>query len=180
MSFFTRWRPVTPWPPSVPRAWQPWLASTDSLTARLSSAMPAPLSVVLTHEGTGLPAADEQHRLKQSGRRYMLTREVLLCCGHTPWVAARSVALLTPSAQQLLAGMGRTPLGHWLFTQPDTVRSSLEMTLSACSSTASPDLQPLVGRRSVFTHPRITLLVQEFFLPPMGMALALPPPGPMR
>ena len=142
--------------------------------------MPDALSVALMHEGPGLPAADELRRLKQPCRRYMLTREVLLCCGHTPWVAARSVALLTPGAQQLLAGMGRTPLGHWLFTQPDTVRSSLDITLSPPSPAGRPDLQPVVGRRSIFTHPRITLLVQEFFLPAMSTALALPPPQPMR
>ncbi|MCM5705680.1 chorismate--pyruvate lyase family protein [Larsenimonas salina] len=172
MPRFSSWHALTLWPTTLDARWGPWLASEDSLTARLEHAMPAPLGVTVLNEAFERPHPDEQQRLGLACRRHVRVREVTLNCGDTPWVYARSLALPTARAEALLARMGRTPLGHWLFRQSATRRSMLEIT------TRDPlGVGALAGRRSVFQHPDITLLVQEFFLPAMTTACRLPTPS---
>ncbi|WP_353980437.1 chorismate lyase [Salinicola endophyticus] len=150
-----------------PRWWR-WVASTDSLTARLIAASPRPFRVRLLDEGIGVPRRDEAQALGLAPGRVAWIREVLLMSGERPWVAARSVAPLTRSGCRSLRALGERSLGSWLFAQPDLERGPIEL---------SADHAGVWLRRSRFRHGRIQLLVQECFLAQMAADLALPPAG---
>ncbi|WP_311950797.1 chorismate--pyruvate lyase family protein [Halomonas piscis] len=168
-----RWRPVVAARPRMSPRWWRWVASTDSLTARLIAAGgKRQFSVRLLRQGTGYPFADEARALGMAPGRLAWRREVALCLDGVPWVVARSVAPLTALRGQRLYALGERSLGSWLFAQPGLVRRPLEVTRAPPRFFAAPSLW---GRRSVFRHRRLALLVQEYFLPAMAEALALPP-----
>jgi len=76
-----------------------------------------------------------------------------------------------------LGKLGERSLGSWLFQQPDLVRGPLEATVTPPRFThQQPGLSAnsLWGRRSVFEHGGLSLLVQEYFLSTMADALGLP------
>ncbi|GAA3903053.1 chorismate lyase [Halomonas cibimaris] len=148
------------------------MASTDSLTVRLKAAGGARrFSVRLLRQGTGYPFADEARALGIAPGRLAWRREVALCLDGVPWVVARSVAPLFALRGHRLYALGETSLGSWLFAQPGLVRGPLEVTRAPPRFVTAPSLW---GRRSVFCHGRLALLVQEYFLPAMAEALALP------
>lgn len=178
-SLFVRWRPIKAARPTVSDAWWPWIASTDSLTARLIAAGgEQPFRVQLLRQGIGWPRYDEAKALGIGLKRYAWLREVALCVGNTPWVVARSVAPLAQLKGQRLDGLGERSLGSWLFRQPDLVRGPLEVTTPAASfgtSHSHGGNDPWAwGRRSVFQHGGLSLLVQEYFLHAMADELGLP------
>lgn len=167
-----RWTPVAAARPAMSLPWWRWVASTDSLTARLIAAGGGrKFQVCLLRQSVGDVFADEAMALGIGRRRYAWRREVALCLDGAPWVVARSVAPLTQLRGQRLEMLGERSLGSWLFQQPGLVRGPLEV------STQSPRFTPaesLWGRRSRFQHAGLSLLVQEYFLPAMADALALP------
>ncbi|MDG4869339.1 chorismate lyase, partial [Guyparkeria sp. 1SP6A2] len=76
-----------------------------------------------------------------------------------------------------LGALGERSLGSWLFQQPDLVRGPLQATSSRPRFTAwgTPAKgRSQWGRRSVFQHAGLSLLVQEYFLSTMADALSLP------
>lgn len=153
----------TPW-------WQ-WLASTDSLTARLINAAQGDFAVRLRAQCLTRPRRDEARALGIAPTQRVWRREVLLCAGNRPWVAARSVAPLASLRGQRLGQLGERSLGSWLFRQPDLERGPIEVT-----RTPAPfhgERGPW-GRRSLFRHGHFTVLVQEFFLQRMADDLGLP------
>ncbi|WP_074398595.1 chorismate--pyruvate lyase family protein [Halomonas sp. HL-93] len=171
------WRPVKALRPSMSAAWWQWVASTDSLTARIMAAGgERPFRVQLLRQGVGLPQPHEAQALGLAARRYAWLREVALCVDETPWVVARSVAPLEALRGQRLERLGERSLGSWLFSQPDLVRGPLYATRHApgfvypCDKRVSSQW----GRRSVFQHAGLSLLVQEYFLSTMADDLALP------
>ncbi len=167
-----RWRPAAAARPLMSPGWWRWVASTDSLTARLKAAgAPRQFSVRLQRQGVGYPFADEARALGLHPGRYVWQREVALCLDGTPWVAARSVAPLAALRGQRLQRLGETSLGSWLFRQPGLTRRPLEVTLAPPRFVAETSRW---GRRSVFCHGRLSLLVQEYFLPAMAVELGLP------
>ncbi|WP_370635786.1 chorismate lyase [Salinicola sp. DM10] len=163
-----RWSPAAAWRPVMDPRWWRWVASTDSLTARLIAASPRPFRVRLLDEGIGVPRRDEAQALGLAPGRVAWIREVLLMSGERPWVAARSVAPLTRGGCRSLRALGERSLGSWLFAQPDLERGPIEL---------SADPAGVWLRRSRFRHGRIQLLVQERFLRQMAADLALPPAG---
>lgn len=166
------WRPVSAARPMMSPEWWGWVASTDSLTARLIAAGGARrFDVRLLRQGVGYPFADEARALGTHAKRYVWQREVALCLDGTPWVVARSVAPLSTLRGQRLYALGERSLGSWLFRQPGLERRPLEVTRSLPRFIAEDSLW---GRRSVFRHGRLALLVQEYFLPAMADALSLP------
>ncbi|PRY64827.1 chorismate lyase [Vreelandella songnenensis] len=174
---FPIWQPVAAVRPAMSAPWWQWVASTDSLTARLINAGgERPFRVRLLHQGVGTPRLDEALALGIAPRRYAWLREVALCVGGSPWVVARSVAPLAQLQGQHLKGLGERSLGSWLFQQPDLVRGPIEA--STCAPRVkypeSDQARSLWGRRSVFQHGGLSLLVQEHFLTTMADDLRLP------
>ncbi|WP_234272072.1 chorismate--pyruvate lyase family protein [Billgrantia zhangzhouensis] len=166
------WRPLAASQPAMSPAWWAWVATRDSLTARLIDAgAERSFRVRLLAQRLGQPSLDEAKALGQPHGRLAWLREVALCLDERPWVVARSVAPLAQLRGQRLERLGERSLGNWLFRQPDLERSPIEVT------TASAPFHPLDGpwgRRSVFRHGRFAVLVQEFFLDQMADDLALP------
>ncbi|MCG7599685.1 chorismate lyase [Halomonas sp. McH1-25] len=163
------WRPAAAWRPAMSPAWWRWVASTDSLTARLVDAASGDFQVRLISQRLVRPRRDEALALNVSPARYVWCREVALCAGRRPWVMARSVAPLDALHGQRMGQLGERSLGSWLFRQPGLQRGPISVT------SASPCTLPsLWGRRSEFRHGRLRILVQEFFLARMADELGLP------
>jgi chorismate--pyruvate lyase len=135
-----------------------------------------PFRVRLLRQGVGWPRQDEAQALGIGTKRYAWLREVALCLDETPWVVARSVAPLTQLKGQRLESLGEHSLGSWLFRQPDLVRGPLEATTQPplFISVNGIDGRCAWGRRSVFYHGCLSLLVQEYFLGAMADDLDLP------
>ncbi|SER52705.1 chorismate lyase [Vreelandella subterranea] len=175
------WRPISALRPAMSAPWWQWVASTDSLTARIVSAGgERPFRVRLLRQGVGFPRPHEALALGMPARRYAWLREVALCVDETPWVVARSVAPLKALRGQCLERLGERSLGSWLFRQPDLVRSPLYATRHAPGFAFPGDdrISSLWGRRSVFQNGGknggLSLLVQEYFLSTMTDDLVLP------
>ena len=171
------WHPVSALRPAMSAAWWQWVASTDSLTARLVEAGgERSFRVRLLRQGLGLPQPHEAQALGMAARRYVWQREVALCVNETPWVVARSVAPLEALRGQRLERLGERSLGSWLFRQPDLVRGPLYATRQVPEFSYPGDgaVTSQWGRRSVFQHRGLSLLVQEYFLSTMADDLALP------
>ncbi|MWJ28093.1 chorismate lyase [Halomonas sp. ZH2S] len=158
-------------------AWWQWVASTDSLTTRLTRAgKERAFRVKLLRQEVGRPLPDEARALGIPLGRHAWLREVALCLDETPWVVARSVAPLSQLRGQRLERLGERSLGSWLFQQPDLVRGPLEVS-NHSARFAQAELVQAKGpwaRRSVFRHGALSLLVQEYFLTEMADELALP------
>jgi chorismate--pyruvate lyase len=172
LPLFLTWRPLAAGRPAMSPAWWAWVATQDSLTARLIEAGAGrAFRVRLLEQCLGRPHRDEARALGQPFDRLVWLREVALCLDERPWVVARSVAPLAHLRGQRLERLGERSLGNWLFRQPDLARSPIEVT------TAPAPFHPLLGpwgRRSVFRHARFAILVQEFFLDAMADELGLP------
>lgn len=172
-----RWQPAAASRPAMSPAWWQWVASCDSLTARLiEAAGHQEVRVRLIDQRIGRPRIDEARALGLAAGRYAWLREVALCVGDRPWVAARSVAPLPQLRGQRLGQLGERSLGSWLFRQPDLERGPIETTRHWTPFRAAllPTRQGPWGRRSVFRHGRFAVLVQEFFLSGMADDLELP------
>lgn len=168
-----KWQPLPAARPAMSHAWWQWVASTDSLTARLTDAgAPATFRVRLLDQRLGRPSRDEALALGQPLDRWAWLREVALCLDDRPWVLARSVAPLDRLNGHRLEGLGERSLGSWLFSQPDLKRGAIEITRSPAPFRQLPGPW---GRRSILRHRRFTVLVQEFFLDNMADDLGLPP-----
>lgn len=151
-------------PEAVPALWLDWLLEAGSLTARLQRTGRAFQLQLIRQQPQELPAF-LQHRWQT---RWGLLREVVLLLDQQPCIYAQSflpdhtVNALTP-----LAELGEVPLGHYIFTQPDLSRSSIELAYFP-AGLQLPGLGPqpaLWGRRSYFTLSRHEMLVQELYLP---------------
>ena len=115
-----RWRPLAAARPAMSAAWWQWVASRDSLTARLVSAGgQQAFRVRLLDQRLGRPRRDEALVLGLPPGRHAWLREVALCLDERPWVVARSVVPLSGLHGQRLDRLGERSLGSWLFRQPD-------------------------------------------------------------
>ena len=158
-------------------AWWQWVASSDSLTARLVAAAEGrPFRVKLLEQRLGRPRLDEAHALELAHRQVAWLRQVALCVDQRPWVVARSVVPLAQLRGQRLDRLGERSLGSWLFRQPDLERGPIDISADAIPfATGEAPCRGPWGRRSVFRHAGFAVLVQEFFLDAMADELALPP-----
>jgi len=153
-------------------AWWQWIASRDSLTARLVAAGdPRTFRVRLLTQRLARPRRDEALALGLPPARHAWLREVALCLDERPWVVARSVVPLDGLHGQRLDRLGERSLGSWLFRQPGLARGPLEVTADPAPFYPAPGPW---GRRSLFRHRRFVVLVQEFFLDRMADDLGLP------
>ncbi len=165
---WVHWTPAAAQRPEMSAAWWQWVASTDSLTARLIAASARPFRVKLVHQGVERPRRDECQTLGLDATRVAWVREVMLMSGNRPWVAARSIAPLDRIGCRRLRTLGERSLGSWLFAQPDLAREPIEV------ARVSPGGEGPWLRRSRFRHGGIQLLVQECFRREMAEDLGLP------
>ena len=103
-----------------------------------------------------------------------LVREVLLCCGDTPLVYARTVIPRSTiqGALRRYANMGSRPLGAMLFADRTMIREPVQVAMLPQDSIAQQYVRAanhggneVWGRRSVFRVSSRPLLVSEYFLP---------------
>jgi chorismate--pyruvate lyase len=167
------WRPLHQFPRHQrPTATlQDWLEHSGSLTARLLQLSQGQFAVKIVRQVIGIPALNERKTLRMSRPVRSLIREVILCGRGKPWVFARSVLPLTSLTGSLrhLRQQDTRPLGAFLFSQPQLVRSAIEVApITLDHGYVPPRLcgeQSLWGRRSVFYLHTKPLLVSEVFLP---------------
>jgi chorismate--pyruvate lyase len=163
--------------PAVRGSLRRWLTARGSLSERLRAACAAGFRVERLHQGLAPAWPDERQALNLAGGETTLVREVLLYCGETPVVFARSLAAARhlDGPWRSLRGLGSRPLATMLFADPRIARGALEFCHVAArqplrhrAALAVPGLpQALWARRSVFCRERAPLLVTEVFLPGM-------------
>jgi chorismate--pyruvate lyase len=169
----SRWRPRRHLDAQCrpPRALHTWLDDKGSLTARLIAQSGGQFHVEIVQQYIALPARDEQQILHLSRPSLALIREVILCGRNQPWVFARSVLPLSSLTGELrhLRKQHNRPLGAFLFSQPQLIRSPIAVTAFNVDDTYVPaalaQQYPLWGRRSAFSLHGKRLLVSEVFLP---------------
>lgn len=156
-----------------------WLLDSASLTLRIKTCCQTnemgAFSVRVLTQGMVIPSNDEVRRLKLKSRRYALIREVLLYCGETPVIFARTVIPVKTltGPQRQLGHLGNRPLGEFLFSQPNLKRDAMEVAVlnrghqlfdsALCSLHSNPE--NIWARRSIFRLKHKPLLVAEVFLP---------------
>lgn len=154
---------------------QRWLKTPTSLTAKLKSICPT-LAVVVLSEKFEVPMTSETQRLGLEFNEEAWVRCVLLRCGESSWVYARTIIpnLNPTNPWQVLKHLGNKPLGEVLFDMPSIERSDFEFAKEALLNWPhltqhlnSPTLnqKPGFARRSVFKQQGAPLLLTEVFLP---------------
>ncbi len=142
-----------------------WLKVQGSFTRALQRQCHHSFEVHVLREGFARPLPEEARQLNTTPRQMAWIREVSLCGDGQPWVLARTVIPVAcfRNRNKRLRHIGNKPLGHYLFRRPQWHRDSLLTGL--CKPTAPG--QPQLARRSVLRNGRNTLLVSEYFLPPL-------------
>ncbi|MDP2795104.1 MAG: chorismate lyase [Sulfurisoma sp.] len=161
--------------PAVRGPLRHWLTARGSLSERLRAASRTGFSVQRLNQGLNHVWPDEREALRLSDNEQPLVREVLLFCGTTPVVFARSLAAARhlDGPWRSLRGLGSRPLATMLFADPRIARGAIEFCridgrqpLHHRAEAAVPELpRELWARRSVFRRENAPLLVTEIFLP---------------
>ena len=141
------------------------------MTLRLRAGCSAPISVHLLRTGMGRLKKDET-ALLGTARHPVYVREVLLCAGDQPVLAARTVCV-SRRLRSWLAILGTQPLGERLFatgTAQWSVRDYARITPSSeihafVRQSAGLGLHACWARRSLYFLERSPMLVTEIFLP---------------
>lgn len=141
--------------------------SRDSLTARLTALVDAPVQVCVRAQGAARARPDELRALGLPHGRLVWRREVVLRAQGEALIAARSVMALA-DCPLWVAGMGTKALGHQLFARRPRApqKSAIRRSPIEVAWLRAPGAAPLLARRSTFTlDRRRRLLVQESLLP---------------
>jgi len=165
------WLPV----PALRGPLRHWLTARGSLSERIRGRCGAEFRVLPLSQQRGLAWPDERNALGLAGNDMPLVREVLLFCGTTPVVFARSLAAAChlDGPWRSLRGLGSRPLATMLFADPRIARGAIEYCrldarnpLHRRAEAAVAELpRELWARRSVFRRECTPLLVTEVFLP---------------
>lgn len=165
------WLPV----PALRGPLRHWLTARGSLSERIRGRCEAGFRVLPLSQHRSGAWPDERDALGLAGNDMPLVREVLLFCGTTPVVFARSLAASRhlDGPWRSLRGLGSRPLATMLFADPRIARGALEYCrldarnpLHRRADIAVPGLpRALWARRSVFRRDDAPLLVAEIFLP---------------
>jgi len=164
------------WP--VDARLRPWLIAKGLLTVRLRAACGGRFELRLCDQRSGPLSVEHRHYLP-SGDDTGLFREVQMCCGGRVWVFAQTVMPdSTLDAHPWLAELGDAALGETLADLSDVRRSSYEYAwLPAGGPLAARALQDVAprpeglwARRSRFWVRAAPLMIQELFLPAMGVS----------
>lgn len=160
---------------TMPSEMAPWLLEQGSLTRKIILNCKSKFRVEVISQRWQRPMLNEALRLNMRPEHRAFIREVLLYCGETPWVFARSVipykTLTGP--RRALGKLGNRPLGEVLFSDPGITRDALEIAeikrgqrMFRCATQCLKELpESLWGRRSVFYLHDKPLMVNEIFLP---------------
>ena len=141
-------------------AWRQWLFDSSSLTQLLIQKSDGDFRVeVREEEWVLLPnsAVRSCFGPMSKGHRFW-SRKVVLVGNNTPWVLAHTLIpefSLTGPLKRLLE-LNEKPLGEYLFSHPDLIRSGIDIT---------PIAGGTWGRRSLFYLFEKPVMVAEFFLP---------------
>ena len=149
-----------PW--GIPKTLKQWLLDAGSLTQRLKDTYPGTFEVQVLHHDWGRPTTNERHFLSMPDREMASIREVILLCNEAPRVFARSILPATSleGKNRQLLKLNDSPLGAYLFAQPDLERGPIQLT-----RIYGHDQTAIWGRRSRFTLDNKPLAVCEYFLP---------------
>ncbi|SFR63902.1 chorismate lyase [Thiomicrospira sp. ALE5] len=150
---------------------QAWLLDRASLTAKLQARC-AHLQVQPLFEGWGsaypfeqraVASAPTPHNQRLHNQRVWI-REVMLCCGPTPWIFARSVTLGVGQGQPwaFLRQQGQQPLGQRLFQDASIQRDAF---LFSRWHWPPVIVQPTLARHCLYNRKGAELLLTEVFLP---------------
>lgn len=158
----------------IDRRLRAWLHSSGSLSRRIAAAFEG-FSVQRTHQGAGPARGDERRVL---GTRRVHVREVVLWGEGRPLVVARSVlpAVQARLAWRAVRGLGTRPLADLLFGERAVHRRTLGLVhcpraragllrrqLAGTTAAAAWPAGGAWGRRAVFTHFGVPLLLTEWF-----------------
>jgi chorismate--pyruvate lyase len=159
----------------VPAAARSWLLYDGSLTGRLRATCRNGFNVRVLRESWQRPRPGEARVLKMRPGTLGWVREVQLLCDGKPLVFARTVVPVQTlsGARRRLVRLGSRPLGAYLFADPGTRRTAVELARirdgEAMYTEATDGLKRrpafIWGRRSVFQLEGKPLLVTEVFLP---------------
>jgi len=159
---------------SIPPILFSWLFDSSSLTARLIERCGDEFSVRVLSQRWQLFSQEEADAMSVRDSHSALVREVLLCCGDTPLVYARTVIPRSTiqGALRRYANMGSRPLGAMLFADRTMIREPVQVAMLPQDSIAQQYVRAanhggneVWGRRSVFRVSSRPLLVSEYFLP---------------
>ena len=141
-------------------AWRKWLFDSSSLTKLLIKKSGGDFRVAVCAEEWVLlpdPAVRSCFGPLESDQRFW-SRKVALVGNNTPWVMAHTLipefSMIGPLRRVL--ELNERPLGEYLFSHPDLIRSGIDITPFAGDSW---------GRRSLFYLFEKPIMVAEFFLP---------------
>jgi len=127
-----------------------WIRDDQSLTQKLKKRYPDFRVEVHKQEESAI----YNHEINHLGNEEnFIVREVSLYGNNQPVVFARSVIPKNTKTESILK-IGNKPLGEILFTDPNILRESIEVTFH----------NDTWGRRSVFVLYNSRILVSEFFL----------------
>ncbi|MDO6462501.1 chorismate lyase [Granulosicoccaceae sp. 1_MG-2023] len=159
-------------PPQVTETMRAWLTSSGSLTARVKQHCRGRFSVsVIRHEReTATEAAAAALALEPGAE--VLSREVLLCDDGQARVYAASLLPVCALTGRFapLRELGAQPLGHWIFAEPQLIRSQMRFCLLPADRLPALPGQDAVappriaGRKTHFSGAAKDFLVSEFFL----------------
>ncbi|MEX0965552.1 MAG: chorismate lyase, partial [Pseudohongiellaceae bacterium] len=141
-------------------AWRRWLFDTGSLTQLLKHKSAGNFRVeVSSQQWQSLPKAAHRSCFGPlSVEHRFWSRKVVLLGNNSPWVLAHTLipefSLRSPLKRVL--ELNEQPLGEYLFSHPDLIRSGIDITPFADDSW---------GRRSLFYLYKKPIMVAEFFLP---------------
>ena len=141
-------------------AWRRWLFDSSSLTKLLIQKSTGDFRVeVREQEWLQLPNPAVRSCFGPLATEHKFwSRKVVLVGDNTPWVLAHTLIpefSLTGPLKSVLE-LNEKPLGEYLFSHPDLIRSSIDITPIAGDSW---------GRRSLFYLFEKPIMVAEFFLP---------------
>ncbi len=147
-----------------------WLFDASSLTARLINLCGEDFSVQVISQCWQKISSEEAAAMSLPNAHSALVRQVLLYCGDTPLVYARTIipATTIQGARRRYANMGNRPLGAMLFADRTMKREEVQVAVLSDSHDAYQFItseETVWGRRSVFRVSERPLLVSEYFLP---------------
>jgi len=151
-----------------------WLLHQSSMTIKLKANC-SHLSVNMIEHAWKLPLSSELKTLNWASDELAFIREAELKCQGKVWIYARTIVpkpTFEAHAEAFL-GMGDTPLGEYLFAQPDLQRSRFEFAqiqschkfYAAATQHLSTKPNAILARRSLFYLAEHPLLLTELFLP---------------
>ena len=141
-------------------AWRRWLFDSSSLTKLLIQKSARDFRVkVREQEWVQLPNPEVRSCFGPLAAEHKFwSRKVVLVGDNTPWILAHTLipefSLAGPLRRVL--ELNEKPLGEYLFSHPDLIRSGIDITPIAGDSW---------GRRSLFYLFEKPIMVAEFFLP---------------